>query len=62
MKTEPTFLDLVRWLADDTMALCGGDCSPTVHRMEAAHILGVLMSDRTYAYVLAQKAGYEISG
>lgn len=53
---ELTFLDMVRRLGELTLRACGLDCSPSVHRMEAARVIGILIANPALADDIADAA------
>jgi hypothetical protein len=53
---EPTYLDLVRTLGDITQKRCDPECSPLIHRHEAAITIGLLLANPELARAIANKA------
>lgn len=51
-----TFLDMVRELGDLTQHACAPSCSPRLHRMEAAQLLGILIANPKLAWAIAGSA------
>jgi hypothetical protein len=54
--TEPTFLELVRLLAAETLKQCHDECSMRLHIHDAAMTVTMLVDNPHLAYALARHA------